>query len=126
MIERLHPEENRFDLNSEDLVSETLNIDSLREEVKEIREQELAGNLKSAHLTSDRFDPDELSKEDLVMWHKFKSGNLSLEELQDYQKQLKTHNSSAIFAGMIANKLAGQMLKRWVEKAKNEKDGSDS
>jgi hypothetical protein len=121
MIERLHPEENRFDLNSEDLTSERLNLDSLREEIRTIQEQELAGNLKTAHLTPDGFDPDELTKEDLIIWHKFKSGTLNLEEFRNYQQHLKEYGSSAILAGMIANKM---MLEEEIKEMKEKKDNN--
>lgn len=94
-------------------------LDNFHREIKELKEKEEKGELKTVHLKN--VNPEELGFEDMEMWKKYKNKKITRDEVDDYRKKIwqeKTANKEEIpesklqFEAFLANKAGGLFFER--------------
>lgn len=105
-----------------------------RAEVVELKTRELSGEEPTSHFRFGELKPEELTEKDMITYEKFKNGNLTLDEFNDYRDEIAfldiTHKTKGIgesvearglLVGYIANKLAGAEAERLLAEIKKRK-----
>ncbi len=97
-------------------------IETLRREILNIKQQEANGELSTEHLT--RVNPDELTPADLRFWRLVRDGNITHELAEAYNQSVSTevkgNPSRSGFVAFINNKATSIFLKRELEALRSE------
>lgn len=104
--------EKRLDKNN---IEKEDQLSAFQEEIKIFKEEEKNSG-RTAHLTSEGFNEDDLNEEDMEIWRAVKEGSITYEQLEVYRKGIFSEmglkpvlipgvpRSRAHFAALIANK----------------------
>ncbi|MBI2591101.1 MAG: hypothetical protein HYW34_00255 [Candidatus Brennerbacteria bacterium] len=91
-------------------------LDNFHREIRELKEKEEKGELKTVHLKD--INPDELVFEDMAKWEQVKNNLIILDDLEDFAAELRQEGkkpedkeeipeSRLLFAAFLLNKGAG-------------------
>jgi hypothetical protein len=116
---------------------ENLELNAFRAEIAKAKENKLrspeeSGSETHSHL--ENCDPTELGEEEMILYKKWRSKNLTQYDLDEFIKKNPTskNKNRGVFYEYIANMLAGENLtrdlKKWIEnkRAKGKGKGSPS
>ena len=89
---------------------EELSMEEFRQEIREIREKEEKGEIKSSNLIkTDKYpavDENMLKEEDREIWIKLKNKELTIEDYRNYRTSISSDDMNRQgFAAFIGNKL---------------------